>query len=366
MRTVCPVCNAQYKISGDKLSQQVVQTVCKKCGGMIVVEPKADGEVVLDGQIGSQVASVASDASGAKGFVQQPRNWSASELTLIQEYPELKGIACEKLDLAEIFSPGKHGTFKNRKNNYKLKIIKAVHQLLDRMLRPGERVMRIGKATAYYPAEIIFGNGYLTTLYNHYAVVGTNRRLLLINVNPKISKPTHYYFQLPYGSIKKVKRGLFGRSLVLRRASGKRRTFIGMKNYLARELKHFIQERQQRVRSAKPTAAVAENLCPSCFLALPENLPQCPKCEATFKRPTTAFFRSLLLPGLGDLYLGHRFLGTLELVGSVVVWVFVILALLSSSQETLIVALFVLVLYNGFDGLLTRHMARKGYMLASK
>ena len=80
----------------------------------------------------------------------------------------------------------------------------------------------------------------------------------------------------------------------------------------------------------------------------------------------TAFLRSLLLPGLGDIYLGHKLLGVLELLGSMLVWAVVIFSVLGGSQESLIVALFLLVFYNGFDSLLTRHMAKKGYMLAGK
>jgi hypothetical protein len=67
---------------------------------------------------------------------------------------------------------------------------------------------------------------------------------------------------------------------------------------------------------------------------------------------------------LGDLYLGHRFLGVLEMLGSVIVWIVVITSVLQGGIENLIIALIIMVLYNGLDGLLTYHMAKKGYMLA--
>jgi len=69
---------------------------------------------------------------------------------------------------------------------------------------------------------------------------------------------------------------------------------------------------------------------------------------------------SLLLPGLGDLYLGHRLLGILEIMGSVLVWGIVILNFLEGKYAILTL----LVLVNGTDAFLTYHMAKKGYMLA--
>jgi hypothetical protein len=139
-----------------------------------------------------------------------------------------------------------------------------------------------------------------------------------------------------------------------------------MKRYMAKEFQQLIRERQPPVKDAKSAKAIAEDLCPSCFMPLAKNLLKCPKCKSAFKKPAKAFLRSLLLPGLGDIYLGHRLLGSLELLGSLVVWSIVLFSVLQGDQASLVVALMILVFYNCFDGLLTRHMARKGYMLATK
>jgi hypothetical protein len=135
---------------------------------------------------------------------------------------------------------------------------------------------------------------------------------------------------------------------------------------MAKEFLQSIRERQRPAEAASPAQPMREDLCPSCFMPLAKNLLKCPKCKAAFKKPMTAFLRSLLLPGLGDIYLGHRLLGVLELLGSVVLWAVVIFSVWQGDQAGLIVALLILLFYNGFDGLLTRHMARKGYMLTSK
>ena len=107
-----------------------------------------------------------------------------------------------------------------------------------------------------------------------------------------------------------------------------------------------------------------ENLCPACFVPLKKGLIQCPECQARFKEPKKALFRSLLLPGLGDMYLGHRGLGIFELMGSIILWMAVILSLLPGEAQNLYGIAIVLLIYNGFDGMLTYHMAKKGYMLA--
>lgn len=366
MQVICPMCNAEYKVAGDKVPGKPVQATCRRCGGKFLVEPNVGQSMMLAAKMVADVAPSPPPASDSNLTTSARRDLPGSQLALFDEYPELQDLRSDKLNLAEVFTPNKKGSYKNRRNKFKLKILKAIHVTLDEMLQSDEEVIRIGKATAYYPAEIFLGNGYLTMRYNYYAMASTSHRLLFINVNTKISKPTHYYFQIPYNAIKKVSVGLFGRSLILHRHKGKSRIFTGIKRYMAKEFLQSIRDRQRLAKVARPAQPIREDLCPSCFIPLAKNLLKCPKCKAVFKKPMTAFFRSLLLPGLGDIYLGHKLLGVLELLGSVVVWAVVIFSVLQGDRAGLTVALLVLLFYHGFDGLLTRHMAQKGYMLTPK
>ena len=75
--------------------------------------------------------------------------------------------------------------------------------------------------------------------------------------------------------------------------------------------------------------------------------------------------RSLVLPGLGDIYLGHRFLGMFELTFSLVLWLYVLFSLLTGEPEGVVMAVVILIFYNLVDGLLTHHMGKKGYMPAA-
>ncbi|MEW6666922.1 MAG: zinc-ribbon domain-containing protein [Thermodesulfobacteriota bacterium] len=351
---VCPTCNSTYRMPESKIPAKGATATCKKCGGRIVIEG-----------LQKNVPVIASEPPAAPKPEPAPRPERvapAPDPALLEDYPELRELTSPRLDYGEIFKPKKDGRYKSGLNKYKLKVLKSIQGILGKVLHEEERVLRIGSGTAYYPAEIFFGNGYLTMLYNRYAILATNQRALLINIDHRMRRPTHYLFQVPYHNLKKVTlSSLFGR-LTLKVMKGKKRTLTGIKRAAAKELSLLFKERKEEAEKAASSEGVLENLCPSCFVPLGPGLIKCTQCEAGFKEPKKAMLRSLLLPGLGDLYLGHRFLGILEIIGSVLVWAIVILNLLAGEYFILIL----LVLVNGIDALLTYHMAKKGYMLAQK
>ena len=350
MNIICPTCNKTYLIRDDKLSTRRAKATCKNCGGMIVIESSGD---VWTGR------EEKSPAGRGQDIRTSADNAIAQEI--LRDYPELREISSDKLLLKEILSPDKKGRYKTTKNKLKVKVLMAVSEVLNKALKNGEKVMRVGKGTAYYPAEIFFGNGWLTMMYNHYAIIATDRRVLCINVNARVKRRTHYIFQILYEDIKNIKRGLLG-SMSFLRKSLKKRVFTNVSRRISKDLKNFIMEKAASL--TETPKEVLENLCPSCFAPLEKGLSSCPTCKASFKEPKRASLRSLLLPGLGDLYLGHRVLGSFEIAGSLLVWAYAILLVMSGQQEGLFIAVITLLLYNGFDGALTYFMAKKGYMLA--
>jgi predicted Zn finger-like uncharacterized protein len=359
MRVICPQCNAIYRIPSAKVPKGRAGAVCKKCGTLIMIEPlrPAAADTIMPSGFASGSPPDSSTIPPYKG---------TSENEVFGAYPELAGLASAKFDFGEMFAPNKKGGYRSRRNRFKIKIFKAVHDVLGELLEDGEKAMRIGKGTAYYPAEIFLGNGFLTMMYNYYAIVCTNRRILLININPRMTRRTHLLFQVPYEEIKKVKKGIFLNHLIISRTNAKRRVFTSVKRHVLKELIEFITVKKDALRQAEPRKESLENICPSCFVPLKKGLVTCPYCKVRLKEPKKAFFKSLLLPGWGDLYLGHRALGILEMLGSVIVWVVVINFVRQGGVEGLASALFVLMLYNGYDGVLTYHMGKKGYILAGK
>jgi predicted Zn finger-like uncharacterized protein len=349
---VCPHCNSTYRIPESKIPAKGGTATCKKCGGRIVIEglqKSAPADASEPPAIPKRAPAPSRERAGLP-----------SDPALLEDYPDLQFMASPHLDYAEIFEPKKNGRYKSGLNKYKLKVLKSVQGILAKVLKEEERVLRVGSGTAYYPAEIFFGNGYLTMMYNRYAILGTNHRVLLINIDNRKKRPTHYLFQLPYHNLKKVSLSyLFGR-LTFKTMKGKKRTLMGIKRAAARELSQFFNKRKEDSAEASSSGEVVENLCPYCFAPLEAGLIKCTQCGREFKEPKKAMFRSLLLPGLGDLYLGHRLLGILEIMGSVLVWAVVILHLTGGLYAILVL----LLIFNGADALLTHHMAKKGYMLA--
>lgn len=359
MKVICQKCNTVYNVPSDKTPKTRAVATCKKCGEQIVIEPGLATQPQPHTTPPTPSASYPSPTTAE-------RTREHASMILFGDYPELKVLSPDKFALEEILSPNKKGEYKSRQNKFKVKVLKAVADILEKILRDGEKVMRIGKGTAYYPAELLLGNGWLTMYYNYYAIVCTNQRLLLVNIDHRIRRPTHYLFQICYEEIKNVKRGLLSRSLVLYRMKGKRRIFVYVKGYIVNEIRQFIMDKKGAIQAAEHPPEPLENLCPSCFVPLGKGLINCPQCRVHYKKPKKAFFRSLLLPGLGDMYLGHIFLGVLELLVAVFVWVVVISLLLSGEEGALFTALFLLVFYNVLDALLAYHMGKKGYMLAKK
>jgi predicted Zn finger-like uncharacterized protein len=352
---VCPTCNSTYRIPENKIPAKGGTATCKKCGGHIVIEgfQRSVPDIVSEPRATSKLSSVPRRERVA---------WS-SDPALLEDYPELQDLASPRLDCGEIFKPKKNGRYKSGLNKYKLKVLKSVQGILEKVLNEEERVLRVGSGFAYYPTEFFFGNGYLTMLYNRYAILCTNQRALLINIDYRMRRPTNYVFQVPYQKLKKITMSSVFSWLSFKIGKGKNRTLTGIKRAAARELSLFLKERTKENHA--DTASLDRllvNLCPSCFTPLPTGLFMCTHCEQEFKDPKKAMLRSLLMPGLGDLYLGHRFLGIMEIIGSAIVWAIVILNLLEGQYAILIL----LGIVNGMDALLTYHMAKKGYMLAQR
>jgi predicted Zn finger-like uncharacterized protein len=352
MNIVCPQCNATYRIPESRIPARKASFPCKRCGKRVIIEPPTP--------TGSDHVQPAKARSRTPKAGPAPASLASA---IASELPEVKAFAPQTYALDHLLLPDKKGRFKTRLNRLKLKLLKAVQGTVDRLLDRDEQVMHVAAATAYYPAELIFGNGWMTLLYNRYILVGTNKRLVAININYKLNKPTHYLFQFPYTEIKKASRGLFGNSLVLTRKRGKHRTFTGISRSLSAELKTYIGSKIDPSASLDADVQVQDNLCPSCFTPLTNQLSSCPKCHALFKSPRKAALRSLFLPGWGDVYLGHRFLGLLEMLGSILVWAITLTLLFSDDPSNLIVALVILLFYNGIDSLLSLHMAKKGYSM---
>jgi len=364
MNTVCSQCN--FTLTDGTINQNskhASSVTCKKCGSKNTVDLAADeiSNRNFQASVGPSSESLAQPEQKAELQAGAPQKIMHE---IFDAYPDLRNLALDKFDLAAILTATKKGKYKTGKNKLKVRILKTAFEKANKILKGGEHVLRIGKGAAYYPVEILLGNGYLTMLYNQYAILCTNKRLLFVNINSRVTRATHYVFQIPYEDIKSIKKGLLMGHFIINRHQGKRRVYTTVKRYLLNEMKALVESKVNETDGKAAGKPSAEKLCPACFIPLEDMMAQCPDCGIEFKKPKTAFLKSLILPGWGDMYLGHRILGIFELMGSALVWMLVISVLFSGGSENIAMAVIIFLFYNLLDGLLTYHMAKKGYMMA--
>jgi len=115
-----------------------------------------------------------------------------------------------------------------------------------------------------------------------------------------------------------------------------------------------------------------EHLCPRCFAPVPGHPETCPHCQSRFKLARTATLRSLIFPGLGDLYLGHRTIAVFEMLGGALAWFSLVVAplagvpdenghVIGTTPSYWGVAFVMLAVIHGIDAAMARHFALKGH-----
>lgn len=243
----------------------------------------------------------------------------------------------------------------------KFKLLKRIDERLRPMLREGERVyyLTFGSSAAFWETYFL---GWIMYYINRRAIVLTDRRILFLQIDSR-NRPRELRSQVDLRAIDAIKRtGLGNTRLVLR--NGKKVVFAGLPRADRKSLEKVVA----RVRSELPDSSSAtsglEHLCPHCYEAVAGRPARCPHCRKGFKSARKAGLLSLLLPGLGDIYLGHWKFAILEILVAAVLW----LALLLPAPESALTAsemLFGAGLIVGFlhapDAVGTWWIGRKGH-----
>ena len=260
------------------------------------------------------------------------------------------------VDLDRVF-PKLDGWGMGRSNRKRAELLAKAAPVLRAAFAPDERVQYVAAGVVSLWWEHLMA-GWASMLINRTTLVLTTQRLLLIHTTSR-GRPESYVNQIRLDGIRSVKRGWLGGALKLTLGRG-RWTLTGIRRSDSTQLVTML--------TGRPTAASGVTaLCPACFEPGAGHR-ACARCRTSVKSPRTAALRSLLLPGLGDFYLGHRILAFMEMVGSLVTW-FVIIGLMlaafapDSEQSVAIVAVFgglLLLVVNGFDAQLTYAQAKKG------
>lgn len=229
----------------------------------------------------------------------------------------------------------------------KFKLLKNIDIQVRAMLNEDEKVHFIswGVQSSFLEAYFI---GWAIHYISRMALVFTNQRILLLQISSR-NKPLSLRCQVRYTAITKI-----GSNCQIEFQSQKKLKFLGVPGKDRKSIPKLIDDLRSTVSTAAENSTEKENLCPYCY-AVVDGFPQnCPQCLKSFKSANKAGWLSLVFPGFGDFYLGHRLFAGLEIIGAVVVWSFFLPVW--GLNGVLIVFIFM----HGIDALETRHVGRKG------
>jgi len=249
-------------------------------------------------------------------------------------------------------------------NRKRLALLNRAAPVLRSALEPEEKVLYIAQGMVNNFWEQYF-TGWAAIYRNQTLLIATDRRFILLHCDRK-GRPCHFANEVPYQAITKLKGGGTLSSLTIGWNKGSLALAYIQKQDSKRFHEYWTEALTWHVQS--PIARNLEqrnHLCPSCYTPIEQLIEACPRCRKYFKTPKAAALRSLALPGLGDLYLGHSFFAVLEMIGAAVVLGIVLTMILTSTTAeeyvgSAIVSVFLVAFYHGVDALVTLSIAKKG------
>ncbi len=260
------------------------------------------------------------------------------------------------------------GYLARRANEARAKLLQALAPLLATALEPAETIRYVASGFRYSAAELFLSGHLAARVTNRTALVLTDRRLLLLQVDAG-GRPKDLKNQLRVDRVRRASASWLG-SLTLQTVSREKLVFTSVPRSDRNALAALLPGSPTAPRES---GSSVEHLCPACLRVVPgpvgsaERCPD-PACRIPYRSPRRAAWLSALVPGVGDIYLRHFLFGSLEFVGSIAVLCVALFALVAAvatrDSEVLLVAavlggLFIL-LPRLFDFFLTLHMGRKG------
>jgi hypothetical protein len=204
--------------------------------------------------------------------------------------------------------------------------------------------------------------GVWSVMVNRTLFLFTNMRLILLNCDGKGRAKT-LMWQIPYERMQKYGSGTLSGAVKIKTVGGQSFSFIGVPGGDRKRLKEYMLARLAQTRAqglAFPSHADRDPLCCQCATPLPKAAKQCHECGDVLADPMTPALLSLLLPGLGHLYLGHRGMASFEMLGFGFLLVNMGFLAYRAGPPGLLIAIPITLAALGADSLVTLHVARKG------
>ena len=245
----------------------------------------------------------------------------------------------------------------------KLKLLKVIDPAVRAATEEDEVVYYITGGMRISTLEQLFV-GWIAAYYNLMGFVFTSRRILLVHLKSNKKRGT-YIGSIDYADIQKISTSFFG-SLTIKFINGKSIGFTKIPKVDRKYLKEFLNSVVNTDAAKNKAARDIRNMCPQCFVEIADFPEKCMGCATAFKKPKTAAWLSLLMPGLGDLYLGSKALGAIELICMLLIWSSIVLDITDPASaetelsETLAFALLFFIIAHPLDGLKSYYLAKKG------
>lgn len=242
----------------------------------------------------------------------------------------------------------------------KFALLHRIDDALRAMLQEDERVhfLTHGSSATFLESYFL---GWVIQYVRRRAIVLTNQRILFLQIDGR-RRPRELREQLTYPAIAEIDGTLLGNAKV-RLRSGMTYVFNGMPRADRAYLRELVTQLTARTAPTTTAPEHIEHLCPHCYVVV-EGFPlECPSCHGRFKSARAAGLLSLLFPGMGDLYMGHRAFGLMQVIVAGFLWLGWLLPNPDyplSTGELMVGAVMLFAILHGLDALMTWYVARQG------
>lgn len=242
-----------------------------------------------------------------------------------------------------------------------LTLLRKIDHPLRAMLEDGEWVRFLTQGSMVTLWESFF-LGAMMYYVGRRAVVLTNRRMLLLQISAR-GELRNLRAQIDYRAVREIRTTIFG-NLKIWFVDGTVRVLQGVPRAQRKAVAELVPVlRDEQPADDEPVVDDVEDLCPHCAQPPGGAGDHCQVCGGYFKSASHAALLSGLFPGTGDLYLGHKVLGSIGIVVASLLWLGVLILGLEATGTPPVFARavgMVLVLVHGGSAASTRWIALKG------
>jgi hypothetical protein len=218
----------------------------------------------------------------------------------------------------------------------------SVRTLIDRLLRPEERVLYVAHAMQVPTVMQSLSLGYMAYYYHQVLLVMTDSRMFEILLNMRATAPETRVRSYSWKSVRDLRMS-FGRLLVMP-LKGKKQGWRLRVRGDKKLLKLLLPRIKEKLHQEGAAAALAQPAwhCPECGTESSTRPERCLSCSALFRSPRLAAWLSLAFPGAGLMYAGHPVLATLDFLGELLVFGVFAMALATAAEAAQVIGLIIM------------------------